>query len=86
MCIWLTKLAILGRGLPLDCTPVCAVSQRLRQAVERVRGQALLEASGGVNLESVRGIAATGVDFISVGARTHSAPALDLSLLLETIT
>jgi len=42
-----------------------------------------LEASGGVTLESVAEIAATGVDFISVGALTHSAPALDLSLLVE---
>jgi nicotinate-nucleotide pyrophosphorylase (carboxylating) len=41
------------------------------------------EASGGVTLETVRGIAGTGVDFISVGALTHSAPALDLSLLIE---
>jgi nicotinate-nucleotide pyrophosphorylase (carboxylating) len=42
-----------------------------------------LEASGGVDLETVRGIAETGVDFISVGALTHSAPALDFSMLLE---
>ncbi|MGB7685207.1 MAG: nicotinate-nucleotide diphosphorylase (carboxylating), partial [Solirubrobacterales bacterium] len=42
-----------------------------------------LEASGGVDLETVRGIAETGVDFISVGALTHSAPNLDFSLLLE---
>lgn len=42
-----------------------------------------LEASGGVTLESVRAIAATGVDFVSVGALTHSAPSLDFSLLLE---
>jgi nicotinate-nucleotide pyrophosphorylase (carboxylating) len=42
-----------------------------------------LEASGGVDLETVRGIAETGVDFISIGALTHSAPALDFSLLLE---
>lgn len=42
-----------------------------------------LEASGGVNLDTVGAIAATGVDFISVGALTHSAPALDLSMLLE---
>ncbi len=42
-----------------------------------------LEASGGVDLETVREIAATGVDFISVGALTHSAPSLDFSLLLE---
>jgi len=43
---------------------------------------ATLEASGGVNLETVGAIAATGVYFISVGALTHSAPALDLSMLL----
>ncbi len=42
-----------------------------------------LEASGGVDLETVRGIAETGVDFISIGALTHSAPTLDFSLLLE---
>ena len=42
-----------------------------------------LEASGGVDLDTVAAISATGVDFISVGALTHSAPALDLSLLLE---
>ena len=42
-----------------------------------------LEASGGVDLETVRGVAETGVDFISVGALTHSAPSLDFSLLLE---
>jgi len=42
-----------------------------------------LEASGGVNLETVRGIAETGVDFISVGALTHSAPTLDFSMLIE---
>jgi nicotinate-nucleotide pyrophosphorylase (carboxylating) len=43
-----------------------------------------LEASGGVNLETVRGIAETGVDLISVGALTHSAPTLDFSLLIES--
>lgn len=42
-----------------------------------------LEASGGVDLDTVRGIAETGVDFISIGALTHSAPSLDFSLLLE---
>ncbi len=46
-------------------------------------GRAELEASGGVTLERVREIAGTGVDFVSVGALTHSAPALDLSLILE---
>jgi nicotinate-nucleotide pyrophosphorylase (carboxylating) len=42
-----------------------------------------LEASGGVNLSTVAAVAATGVDEISIGALTHSAPALDLSLLVE---
>ncbi|MFU8818789.1 MAG: carboxylating nicotinate-nucleotide diphosphorylase [Desulfurivibrio sp.] len=50
------------------------------QAVQLVRGRALLEASGGVNLENVRRIAETGVDRISIGALTHSAPALDISM------
>ena len=57
----------------------------LRSAVDRNAGRALLEASGGVNLETVRGIAETGVDYISVGALTHSAPALDLSLTLHEL-
>ena len=55
----------------------------LRDAVERVGGRAVLEASGGVGLETIREIASTGVQFVSVGALTHSAPALDLSLTLE---
>ena len=57
----------------------------LREAVDIASGRAELEASGGVSLETVRAIAETGVDFISVGALTHSAPALDLSLLLEDL-
>ena len=52
----------------------------LREAVSRTAGRITLEASGGVNLETVRGIAETGVDVISVGALTHSAPALDVGL------
>lgn len=52
----------------------------LRKGVEQVAGRAIIEASGGVNLETVRGIAETGVDVISVGALTHSARALDLGL------
>jgi nicotinate-nucleotide pyrophosphorylase (carboxylating) len=55
----------------------------MRRAVELTAGRAELEASGGVNLGSVRAIAETGVDFISIGALTHSAPALDLSLIFE---
>jgi nicotinate-nucleotide pyrophosphorylase (carboxylating) len=57
----------------------------LRAAVAHVAGQATLEASGGVTLQTLKDVASTGVDFISVGAMTHSAPALDLSLLLEPL-
>ena len=53
---------------------------RLREAVALVAGRCPLEASGGVTLATVRAIAETGVDFISVGALTHSAPSLDVSL------
>jgi nicotinate-nucleotide pyrophosphorylase (carboxylating) len=55
----------------------------LRQAVELVNGRAVTEASGGVTLERVRSIAETGVDWISVGALTHSAKAMDLALDFE---
>ena len=55
----------------------------MSHAVEVVAGRAVLEASGGVNLETVRAVAETGVDLISVGSLTHSMKALDLSLDLE---
>jgi nicotinate-nucleotide pyrophosphorylase (carboxylating) len=58
---------------------------QLREIVARVHGRAELEASGGIDLETIRDVAETGVQFISVGALTHSAPALDLSLLLEPL-
>jgi len=54
--------------------------EQLRQSVALVRGRSRTEASGGVNLQTVRGIAQTGVDFISVGAMTHSARAMDIGL------
>lgn len=57
-------------------------NNQMAEAARRANGRALLEASGGVTLERVRSIAATGVDLISVGALTHSAPALDISLEL----
>jgi nicotinate-nucleotide pyrophosphorylase (carboxylating) len=60
-------------------------SDQLRDAVAHVAGRATLEASGGVTLQTLREVASTGVDFISVGAITHSAPALDLSLLMEPL-
>ncbi len=57
--------------------------EMMRRAVAMVDGKALLEASGGVNLDTIADIAATGVDIISVGALTHSARAMDISMLLE---
>jgi nicotinate-nucleotide pyrophosphorylase (carboxylating) len=54
---------------------------QLRAAVEQVAGRAVTEASGGVNLETVRAIAETGVDLISVGALTHSYRSVDISML-----
>jgi nicotinate-nucleotide pyrophosphorylase (carboxylating) len=57
----------------------------LRRAVELAEGRAELEASGGISLETVRAVAETGVDYVSVGALTHSAPALDVSLLIEPL-
>jgi nicotinate-nucleotide pyrophosphorylase (carboxylating) len=58
---------------------------QLTEAVDRIAGRASTEASGRVTLETIGAVAATGVDFISVGALTHSAPALDLSLLLSPL-
>jgi len=55
----------------------------LRQGVELIAGRALIEASGGVNLETVREIAETGVNIISVGALTHSVKAADISMLFD---
>jgi nicotinate-nucleotide pyrophosphorylase (carboxylating) len=56
---------------------------QLREAVAHVAGRAELECSGGLTLETLKAHAATGVQFVSVGALTHSAPALDLSLTME---
>lgn len=63
--------ALLFDNIPLDL---------LRQGVALARGRAITEASGGITLENVRAVAETGVDLISVGALTHSARALDISL------
>jgi nicotinate-nucleotide pyrophosphorylase (carboxylating) len=59
--------------------------QALRAAVAQVDGRAQLEASGGVTLQTLRSRAEAGVEWISMGALTHSAPALDLSLILEIL-
>ena len=58
-------------------------ADQMAGCVELVRGRATTEASGGVSLQSARAIAQAGVDWISVGALTHSAPALDLALDFE---
>ena len=55
-------------------------TELMREAVEKCKGIALTEASGGITIDSIREVALTGVDFISTGAITHSAKALDLSL------
>ncbi|MEA3253377.1 MAG: carboxylating nicotinate-nucleotide diphosphorylase [Chloroflexota bacterium] len=55
----------------------------MRLAVKSIQGRTLIEASGGITLDRVRAVAETGVDFISVGALTHSAKALDISLEFE---
>jgi nicotinate-nucleotide pyrophosphorylase (carboxylating) len=52
----------------------------MREAVALVRQRVTLEASGGVNLETVESIASTGVDYISIGALTHSVRAIDFSM------
>jgi len=54
--------------------------QDMREIVDRYKGRVILEASGGVNLNTIEGIAKTGVDYISIGFLTHSAPSLDISL------
>ncbi|MDI3256791.1 MAG: carboxylating nicotinate-nucleotide diphosphorylase [Kyrpidia sp.] len=59
--------------------------EQMKEAVERINGRAVVEASGGVTEENVVDIAKTGVDYISVGALTHSAVALDISLDLEGV-
>jgi nicotinate-nucleotide pyrophosphorylase (carboxylating) len=57
--------------------------EETRAAVERAAGRVTLESSGGITLDNVRAYAETGVDLISVGALTHSAPAVDLALEVE---
>lgn len=75
-------LAVGVDRIMLDNMPL----ERVREAVRLIRGhdpRPEIEASGGVTLANVRELAETGVDYISVGALTHSAPALDLSLILR---
>ena len=71
-----TALAAGARRVLLDNMTLA----QMRRAVALARGRARLEASGGITLSRVRAVALTGVDFISVGALTHSAPAADIAL------
>ena len=57
--------------------------QQMREAVQAIGGRAVVEASGGISLESVKEVASTGVDLISVGSLTHSVKALDIGMYLE---
>jgi nicotinate-nucleotide pyrophosphorylase (carboxylating) len=74
--------AAVAAGVPRILLDNMSVEE-LRRAVGLAGGRAGLEASGGITLGGVRAVAETGVDYISVGALTHSAPALDVSLLLD---
>ena len=58
---------------------------QMAEAVRRVRGRVILEASGGVSAANVREVAETGVDVISTGWITHSSPAIDVSLRLSGV-
>jgi nicotinate-nucleotide pyrophosphorylase (carboxylating) len=72
---------VLAHPAGADCVLLDNFSlENVREPVRLVAGRVALEASGGVTLESVAGIAATGVDVISVGALTHSVTALDIGL------
>ena len=74
----------LGTGVDVILLDNMAVRE-IAEAVRRIAGHARVEASGGVTLETARKIAETGVDLVSVGALTHSAPAADLSMDLELL-
>lgn len=58
---------------------------KIQEAVKIIKGQAMIEVSGGVTLQNIQDIASTGIDIISVGALTHSAPAMDLSMDITAI-
>jgi nicotinate-nucleotide pyrophosphorylase (carboxylating) len=60
--------------------------EEIRDAVGRTRGRAKVEISGGVTLDRIPALAATGADFVSAGALTHSAPAADISFEIELVT
>ena len=68
------------RRAPTSCCSTTSMPAEVAKAVARIGGRALVEVSGGVNLDTVRAYAEAGPDLISVGALTHSARAVDLSL------
>jgi len=72
-------LEALGSGADVVMLDNMSVED-MREAVEVAKGMAIIEASGNITIERVRDIAETGVDLISVGALTHSAPAADISM------
>jgi nicotinate-nucleotide pyrophosphorylase (carboxylating) len=80
------SLAQLDEALAAGATRILADNlspDELREVVRRTRGRAQVEVSGGVTLERLDAIAATGAEFVSVGALTHSAPAVDISFEIE---
>jgi nicotinate-nucleotide pyrophosphorylase (carboxylating) len=82
------SLAELEEALASGATRVLAdnfAPDELKEVVRRARGRAQIEISGGVTLTSVADFATTGADFVSVGALTHSAPAIDISFEIEPI-
>jgi nicotinate-nucleotide pyrophosphorylase (carboxylating) len=75
-------VVLLDNFTPAELKPLCTTLRQLAAELDR---EVELEASGGITEETLRAVAASGVDRISVGALTHSAPALDLSLYLEPL-
>jgi nicotinate-nucleotide pyrophosphorylase (carboxylating) len=61
-------------------------AQQVREASDLIKGRALIEVSGGITLQNVAEMAAAGADLISIGALTHSAPAVDLSMDIAGLT
>jgi nicotinate-nucleotide pyrophosphorylase (carboxylating) len=81
-------LAQVDEALAVDAETILVdnmSTDRIADAVARSRGRAKIEISGGVTLERIPELAATGADFVSVGALTHSAPAIDISFEIEPI-
>ena len=74
-----------SRPAPTSCCSTTCRPIDIREAVRRSRGRAKTEISGGVTLARIPELAATGADFVSIGALTHSAPAVDISFEIEPV-